>query len=1247
MPNYRADQARPALAIWTLICIIFPIRKLDYMRKPRRVMRTLSFKRKARYGIAVISVALAAVVRMALEPVLGADMPLTIFAFAVVVASWCGGLGPGLLATALSALIGDYLFLEPIYSIFNYSDPYNRNLLVFFMITGAIFSLLTSWLRNSVKAEYESAEAFRLLVEGVKDYAIFMLDPQGRVASWTPAAERVTGYMSDEIIGCDYLTLCTPEQIENARPQRGLRIAAAEGRYEEEDWRIRKDGSRFWASVLTTALRDDRGRLRGFARVTRDITERKIAEDALRESQRFAQQIVEVSPSVIYIYDIQQRKIVFENRSIAEALGYDAARDAQGEEFIQSVMYPDDWRSFLSHLSRMALLRDYETSTFECRMRHSNGYWNWILSRNKVFARNKDGSVREIIGTATDITERKHAEENAKFINTLNQAMRPLADPEEIKATAARILGEYLGADRCAYAEIEADENYLDITCDYTLGATPSIVGRFGVDDLGPDVLRLMRMNLPSVVNDIEAEAPAKIDVSAFRRAEIRALVCAPIIKQGRFVARMSVQQKTPRRWLCEEVELIKLVANRCWESVARARAVRRVRAGEERLRRITDATQDALWEIDLKTRRLWWSEGAKPLFGHSPGELEIGLEDWYRGIHPEDVDSVHAKFETFMQSDDPDWIDEYRFRRADGSYVYIQDQGRKFFDEGGTPVLVAGAMVDITERKQAEEAMRKSEENARRQLAYVEAIYATAPVGLCFVDTEQRFLSINKRLAEINGKTVEEHLGRTIREILPGLADLIEQRYRRVIETGEPILNIEMSAETAAQPGVVRHFLLSYYPIKDNDGQVLGVNGVVVEITQRRKFEEELERLLQQEKTARAEAEVANRMKDEFLATISHELRTPLTSILGWARMLTSGSLSERKARHAMEVIANSAQSQTRLVDDILDTSRIITGGLKLDTKPVEIARVFQATVDVIRPSAEVKGVALTAVSDVQDDVVFGDDSRLQQAIWNLLSNAVKFTNEGGRIEARLRRAGNQIEITVSDTGIGIEPEFLPYVFERFRQADSTSTRKYDGLGLGLSVAHHIIELHGGSISASSPGRDQGATFRIRLPLALTSRPPQLEFEAPQTKGRKGSEECQRMDGVRILLVEDNPETLDMLKFILDGRGAEVITAASATEALEALERFRPDALVSDIAMPNQDGYDLIRQVRSREPEQGGKIPAVAVTAYTSAEDRVRVLASGFQTHVSKPVDPGELIATVASLTGHIHYQNVNFSPN
>src|SRR5262249_23741225 len=276
----------------------------------------------------------------------------------------------------------------------------------------------------------------------------------------------------------------------------------------------------------------------------------------------------------------------FVNRSIADALGYEPEEPViEKAEFLRSVIHPDDWRPLLRHLGRFATLRDDETIEFEYRMRRRNGEWGWYYSHDTVFNRSEDGAVREIIGTLTDITERKNAEEKAKFMAELNQALRPLADPEEIKATAARMLGEHLGADRCAYAEVEADEEYLEITGDYTRGEAPSVVGRYRVDDLGPEVSRLMRVNLASVVNDIEAEATAIKDLSAYRRAEIRALVCVPLNKNRRYVARMAVSQKTPRRWLSSEVKLITIVANRCWESVERARAVRSLRESEERYR--------------------------------------------------------------------------------------------------------------------------------------------------------------------------------------------------------------------------------------------------------------------------------------------------------------------------------------------------------------------------------------------------------------------------------------------------------------------------------------------------------------------------------------------------------------------------------------------------------------------------------------------------------------------------------------
>jgi PAS domain S-box-containing protein len=650
-------------------------------------MRMFSLTQPQRYGVAIIGVAVAAAARMALDPLLGDELPLFIFTFPVILAAWFGGLWPGLLATALSLTLGDYLFIAPRGKLLHYEDLFTWNRVSYLFFFGLVISILAEEFRGVVKTEMDSKERIRLLIEGVEDYAILMLDSQGRVISWNSGAERITGYREHEILGSDLSVFFPPEDIKTGKPRHLLEAAAAEGRCEDEGWRVRKDNSRYWASAVTTALWDEMGQLRGFAKVTHDITRRKEAE--------------------------------------------------------------------------------------------------------------------------------------------------------------------------------------------------------------------------------------------------------------------------------------------------------------------------------------------------------------------------------------------------------------------------------------------------------------------------------------------------------------------------------------------------------------------------------EERERLLRQEKEAREEAESAGRLKDEFLATISHELRTPLTSILGWARLFSIGKVPDHQIRQGMDVIAKNAQAQAQLIDDILDTSRIITGRLQLDAQPVEIDRILQAVVDVVRPSAELKGVDLNVVIHARREVVLGDAGRLRQAIWNLLSNAVKFSNEGGRVEARLARAGNQVEITVSDNGVGIDPQFMPHIFERFRQADGGHTRGYGGLGLGLAITRHIVEMHGGGVSASSSGKGQGATFKIRLPLTSTAPTPRTPSEdrwrpvldGPQEKRRKSTGGCQRLDGLRVLIVEDNPETLEMLRFIFEKSGAEVIAAASAPEALDALDRRSLDVLVSDIAMPDQDGYELIRQVRERGPEHGGRIPAIAVTACASAEDRVRALSSGFQMHMAKPIDPDEMIAVVASLTGYIQF--------
>ncbi|HZG52166.1 MAG TPA: hybrid sensor histidine kinase/response regulator, partial [Pyrinomonadaceae bacterium] len=396
-------------------------------------------------------------------------------------------------------------------------------------------------------------------------------------------------------------------------------------------------------------------------------------------------------------------------------------------------------------------------------------------------------------------------------------------------------------------------------------------------------------------------------------------------------------------------------------------------------------------------------------------------------------------------------------------------------------------------------------------------------------------------------------------------------------------------------------------------------------------------------------DAQEVNRLKDEFLATLSHELRTPLTAVLGWTRLLGTGQLDEATERRALETIERNAQSQVQLIDDILDVSRIIRGKLRLNVRPAQLAPVIEAAVDSVRPAAEAKGIRLQVVLDAGAGPVTGDPDRLQQVVWNLLTNAVKFTPKDGRVQVLLARVDSHLELTVSDTGQGIEEKFLPYVFDRFRQADPSTTRKHGGLGLGLAIVRHLVELHGGTVTVESKGAGQGTTFRVSLPLMIVHQPEFTHAGADsaggaatagvhptaEAGGRLTLQCPPELEGLRVLLVEDEPDAREMLVAVLKQCRADVRAVANAADALLELEVWRPEVLISDIEMPGEDGYTLIRKIRALTPERGGKIPAAALTAYARAEDRMRALLAGFQLHVPKPVEPAELAAVVASLAG------------
>ncbi|MBA3962757.1 MAG: response regulator [Chthoniobacterales bacterium] len=411
-----------------------------------------------------------------------------------------------------------------------------------------------------------------------------------------------------------------------------------------------------------------------------------------------------------------------------------------------------------------------------------------------------------------------------------------------------------------------------------------------------------------------------------------------------------------------------------------------------------------------------------------------------------------------------------------------------------------------------------------------------------------------------------------------------------------------------------------------------LVAHGIALNL-QRREAETEREKLLREAQDARETAEVANRAKDEFIATVSHELRTPLNAILGWARLLETGDLTKSEIAEAAAVIERNARAQARLIEDLLDVSRIISGKLRLDLRTIDLPEVVRAAVAVIEPTATAKSIKLDCVLDPLAGPISGDAERLQQIVWNLVSNAVKFTFKGGRVQVRLQRENSHVELTVSDNGMGIAADFLPHVFERFTQADTSSTRSHTGLGLGLGITRHLVELHGGAIYAFSDGPGTGATFSVHLPIVILHERTKAQGEHPQIASDAPFDPCSELAGVRIVAVDDDADARKLLYTVLTRCQASVTVVATAAEALAAVRELRPDVLLSDIEMPNEDGYDLLRQVRALPPEEGGNTPAAALTAYARVTDRTRVLRAGFQLHVPKPVEPSELIAVIANL--------------
>jgi len=640
----------------------------------------------------------------------------------------------------------------------------------------------------------------------------------------------------------------------------------------------------------------------------------------------------------------------------------------------------------------------------------------------------------------------------------------------------------------------------------------------------------------------------------------------------------------------------------------------------------VESVTDHAVIGVDLEGRILSWSAGAEKLFGHAKEEV-VG-KHFSILFTPEDRQSGAPKSE-LEKAKTRGSAGDFRWQmREDGSRFWASGFLNPLRDEAGNYIGYVKVVHDATEKKLAEEAIRNSEADFR-------AIFELAGAGKSLANLQTgKLLRVNQKLCDITGYSRDELLEMTIQELTrPEDREQDFTVYQRMLR-GEG--EYETERRYVRKDGGVVWVYINVVALRDERGNPIRAAATVIDITRRKRVEEQFKQALAREREAlarereaRGEAERANRSKDEFITLISHELRSPLNAILGWTRILRRGRRDEQIYDRGHEVIERSARMQSQLIDDLMDTARAITGKLKLEVRPTDVAEAIEKAEEVVRPAAEAKGISINERLDRNVGQITGDPDRLQQVVWNLLSNAVKFTGEGGRVEVSLERKDPYVQITVRDTGQGIKPEFLPYVFDRYQQAETSGCRRSAGLGLGLSLTRQLVEMHGGSVEAESEGEGKGATFTVRLPVRAV-------YTAKTEGAPSASGQEKPLAGIWAVVVEDEANARELITSVLELSGARVTAFGSAREALDLLTDDtipRPDILISDLAMPGEDGISLIRKLREWERAHGGALPAIALTAFGAAHDRIGALEAGFQTHVAKPAEPAELVVMVRSL--------------
>jgi PAS domain S-box-containing protein len=641
--------------------------------------------------------------------------------------------------------------------------------------------------------------------------------------------------------------------------------------------------------------------------------------------------------------------------------------------------------------------------------------------------------------------------------------------------------------------------------------------------------------------------------------------------------------------------------------------------SGEEIFRLMVEGVSEyAVFAINPEGRVLNWNKGSERIFGYTRQEIvgknfAILFTPVDRSLRVPEREMERAKSEGKFQ-------EERAQMRKDGSSLWVFGSLNPLSDEDGALLGYVKVANDATDRKRAEEALKESEAEFR-------AIFEMAGTGKAEADLSSgRLLRVNQKLCEITGYAAEELLRMTLQELThPEDREKDFSAFQHMARSKE---EYAFEKRYMRKDGSEVWTHVNVIAFRDEAGNPNRLIASVEEITGRKEAEAAREEALRREQMARSESEDASRSKDEFIAMVSHELRSPLNAILGWTRILRQGRPDEELYQRATEIIERSARMQSQLIEDLMDTARIVRGKLRLEVKPVSLVTVIEKAIDIVRPAADAKGIRLEAQLDHDAGQITGDPDRLQQVVWNLLSNAVKFTSEGGGVEVTLKRVDPYVQLTVRDTGCGINPDFLPLVFERYHQADASGGRRKGGLGLGLALVRQLIEMHGGSVSAESAGEGKGALFTVKLPVRAV-------YTADSERAAVTSQ-AKSLAGVWAVVVDDEANARELITSVLESYGARVTAFGSAKETLDHLlnaSESKPDVLVCDLAMPGEDGFSLIHKLREWEKPQNTLLPALALTAFGRAEDRTRALYAGFQMHITKPVEPVELAVVVRSL--------------